>query len=69
MPSVSEYHQYGMAEILTWFESDSAWMGMLGRRVTPRRLPPTCVLELRRELFVEWSNLSQDQMYNLIQLA
>ncbi|GFV24936.1 transposable element Tcb1 transposase [Trichonephila clavipes] len=40
--------------------------GMLGRRVAARYPPPTCAPELRRALLAEWSNLSQDQLDNLL---
>ncbi|GFV86369.1 transposable element Tcb1 transposase [Trichonephila clavipes] len=39
---------------------------MLGRRIAARQPPPTCLLELRRTLLDEWSNIPQDQIDNLI---
>ncbi|GFW34776.1 transposable element Tcb2 transposase [Trichonephila clavipes] len=39
---------------------------MLGRRITARQPPPTCLPELRRALLDEWSNIPQDQIDNLI---
>ncbi|KFM68745.1 Transposable element Tcb1 transposase, partial [Stegodyphus mimosarum] len=39
---------------------------MLGRRVTARQQPPTCLSELRRALLFEWCNIPQDQIDNLI---
>ncbi|GFV69840.1 transposable element Tcb2 transposase [Trichonephila clavipes] len=39
---------------------------MLGRRIASRQPPPTCLLELRRALLDEWSNIPQDQIDNLI---
>ncbi|GFU81122.1 transposable element Tc3 transposase [Trichonephila clavipes] len=39
---------------------------MLGRRITARQPPPTCLPELRRALLDEWCNIPQDQIDNLI---
>ncbi|GFV70680.1 transposable element Tc3 transposase [Trichonephila clavipes] len=39
---------------------------MLGRRITGRQLPFTCLPELRRALLDEWCNIPQDQIDNLI---
>ncbi|GFX67345.1 uncharacterized protein TNCV_720091 [Trichonephila clavipes] len=39
---------------------------MLGRRIAARQLPPTCLPELRRALLDEWSNITHDQIDNLI---
>ncbi|GFS70563.1 DDE_3 domain-containing protein [Trichonephila clavipes] len=39
---------------------------MLGRRMTARQPPPTCLRELRRALLDEWCNIPQDQIDNLI---
>ncbi|GFT11116.1 transposable element Tcb1 transposase [Trichonephila clavipes] len=39
---------------------------MLGRRITTRLPPLTCLPELRRALLDEWCNISQDQIDNLI---
>ncbi|GFY08673.1 uncharacterized protein TNCV_811061 [Trichonephila clavipes] len=39
---------------------------MIGRRVTARQPPPTCLPELRRALLDEWCNIPQDQIDNLI---
>ncbi|GFY11742.1 transposable element Tcb1 transposase [Trichonephila clavipes] len=39
---------------------------MLGRRISSRQPPPTCLPELRRALFDESCNIPQDQIDNLI---
>ncbi|KFM59399.1 Transposable element Tcb1 transposase, partial [Stegodyphus mimosarum] len=39
---------------------------MLGRRVAVCQPPPTCLSELRRALLLEWCNIPQDQIDNLI---
>ncbi|GFV73654.1 transposable element Tcb1 transposase [Trichonephila clavipes] len=39
---------------------------MLGRRIAARQPPPTCLPELRRALLVEWCNIPQDKIDNLI---
>ncbi|GFT84465.1 transposable element Tcb1 transposase [Trichonephila clavipes] len=39
---------------------------MLGRRIAPRQLPPTCLPELRGALLDEWCNIPQDRIDNLI---
>ncbi|GFW74744.1 transposable element Tcb1 transposase [Trichonephila clavipes] len=39
---------------------------MLGRRITARQPPPTCLTEPRRALLDEWCNISQDQIDNLL---
>ncbi|GFX49163.1 transposable element Tc3 transposase [Trichonephila clavipes] len=39
---------------------------MLGRRITARQSPPTCLPELRWALLEEWCNIPQDQIDNLI---
>ncbi|GFW26090.1 transposable element Tc3 transposase [Trichonephila clavipes] len=39
---------------------------MLGRRISARQPPPTCLPELRRALLDEWFNIPQDQIDNLI---
>ncbi|GFU34552.1 DDE_3 domain-containing protein [Trichonephila clavipes] len=39
---------------------------MLGCRIAARQPPPTCLPELRRALLVEWCNIPQDQIDNLI---
>ncbi|GFX29028.1 uncharacterized protein TNCV_3030701 [Trichonephila clavipes] len=66
MPSIGEYHPYGLASILTGLESNRACLGMLGRRIAARQPPPTCLPELRRALLDEWCNILQDQIDNLI---
>ncbi|GFT14993.1 transposable element Tcb2 transposase [Trichonephila clavipes] len=44
---------------------DHVW-DMLGRRISARQPPPTCLPELRRALLDEWCNIPQDQIDNLI---
>ncbi|GFX97208.1 transposable element Tcb1 transposase [Trichonephila clavipes] len=39
---------------------------MLGRRISARQLPPTCLTELRRALLDKWYNTPQDHIDNLI---
>ncbi|GBN96913.1 hypothetical protein AVEN_125716-1 [Araneus ventricosus] len=39
---------------------------MLGRQISARQPPPTCLPELRRALLDEWCNIPQDQIHNLI---
>ncbi|GFU73049.1 uncharacterized protein TNCV_4777451 [Trichonephila clavipes] len=66
MPSIGGYHPYGLASILTGFESiDHAW-DMLDRRIAVRQPPPTCLPRNRRTLLDEWCNIPQDQIDNLI---
>ncbi|GFW02400.1 KRAB-A domain-containing protein 2 [Trichonephila clavipes] len=38
---------------------------MLGRRISARQPPPTCLLELRRALLDGWCDIPQDQIDNL----
>ncbi|GFT57426.1 transposable element Tc3 transposase, partial [Trichonephila clavipes] len=39
---------------------------MFGRRSAARQPPPTCLPKLRKALLVEWCNIPQDQIDNLI---
>ncbi|GFV04669.1 transposable element Tcb1 transposase [Trichonephila clavipes] len=39
---------------------------MLGRRISARQTPPTCLPKLGRALRDEWCNIPQDQIDNLI---
>ncbi|GFV96697.1 transposable element Tcb1 transposase [Trichonephila clavipes] len=39
---------------------------MLGRRISARQPPPTCLPELRTEFLDEWCKIPQDQIDNLI---
>ncbi|GFU61194.1 DDE_3 domain-containing protein [Trichonephila clavipes] len=45
--------------------TDHVWY-MLGRQITARQPPPTCLPEFWRALFDEWCNIPQDQIDNLI---
>ncbi|GFX55452.1 uncharacterized protein TNCV_267401 [Trichonephila clavipes] len=68
MPSIGEYHPYGLASILTGFESNRACVGYAHTCSIPlaRQPPPTCLPELRRALLDEWCNIPQYQIDNLI---
>ncbi|GFW42506.1 transposable element Tcb1 transposase [Trichonephila clavipes] len=67
MPSIGGYHPYKLASILTpdLNPIEHVW-DMLGRRISSRKPPPICLLELRRALLDKWCNIPQDQIDNLI---
>ncbi|GFT37140.1 uncharacterized protein TNCV_1126191 [Trichonephila clavipes] len=66
MPSIGEYHPYGLASILTGLESNRACVGYAWPTNCSPSPPPTCLPELRRALLDEWCNIPQDQIDNLI---
>ncbi|GFV25003.1 hypothetical protein TNCV_884691 [Trichonephila clavipes] len=67
MPSIEEYHAYGLASILNELESSTAcvryaWL----TNYSPRQPPPPCLLELWRSFLDECCIIPHVQIYLLI---
>ncbi|GFX79744.1 transposable element Tcb1 transposase [Trichonephila clavipes] len=66
MPSFGGYHPYRLASMLTDLKPIEHVWDMLGQRIVASQPSPTCLPELPRALLVEWCNIPQDEIDNLI---